>query len=157
MALHGMRLNDSSLFAQSFFLFACAISLWCSPSQAQQSDKAPTELPDAPHPTVTDTKGFFARLVAFYRQDWSPPNPSPTTSGPPARRGLSSPLDSPPFPNEDWSYGGSPVIGEPDTNSYPLMTGINEARSRAKLYGWIEPTVDFSTSRSQTEPPANPT
>jgi hypothetical protein len=73
----------------------------------------------------------------------------------PARRGAPSPLDSPPFPNSDWSYGGSPVIGEPDTNSYPLMTAINQARSRTKLYGWIDPTLNFSTSAHSNAPEAN--
>ena len=41
---------------------------------------------------------------------------------------MPSPLDSPPLPSSDWSYGGSPDIGAPDTNSYPLMTAINEAK-----------------------------
>jgi hypothetical protein len=64
-------------------------------------------------------------------------------------------LDSPPFPNADWSYGGSPVIGEPDTNSYPLMTAINQSASRTKLYGWVDPTLNFSTSSSRNSPEAN--
>jgi hypothetical protein len=47
------------------------------------------------------------------------------------------------------------VIGEPDTNSYPLMTAINEARSRTKIYGWMDPTVNFSTSIQSNSPEAN--
>ena len=47
------------------------------------------------------------------------------------------------------------MIGEPDTNSYPLMTAINEARSRTKLYGWVEPTLNFSTSSNSNAPEAN--
>ena len=47
------------------------------------------------------------------------------------------------------------MIGEPDTNSYPLMTAINEARSRSKLYGWIEPTFNVSTSAQLNAPEAN--
>jgi len=47
------------------------------------------------------------------------------------------------------------VIGEPDTNSYPLMTAINEAKSRTKLYGWIEPTVNLSTSSNSNAPEEN--
>lgn len=82
--------------------------------------------------------------------------PDPAPSGPvPARRDLPSPLDSPPFPNSDWSYGGAPVIGEPDGNSYPLMTAINGAKSRTKLYGWVEPTLNFSTSAHVNFPEAN--
>jgi len=68
---------------------------------------------------------------------------------------LPSPLDSPPFPNSDWSYGGSPVIGEPDGNSYPPMTAINGAKSRTKIYGWIDPTLNFSTSSNNNAPEAN--
>ncbi|MGA2746220.1 MAG: outer membrane beta-barrel protein [Candidatus Sulfotelmatobacter sp.] len=112
-------------------------------------------LPESPQPNPV--KSFFARWAEFYRQDWF----APASSSPaPARRGVPSPLDSPPFPNSDWSYGGSPVIGEPDTNSYPLMTAINEASSRTqicrtKIYGWIDPTLNFSTSTNRNAPEAN--
>jgi hypothetical protein len=47
------------------------------------------------------------------------------------------------------------VIGEADTNSYPLMTAWNQARSRTKVYGWVEPTVNFSTSTNSNAPEAN--
>jgi Putative beta-barrel porin-2, OmpL-like. bbp2 len=47
------------------------------------------------------------------------------------------------------------VIGEADTNSYPLMTAWNQARSRTKVYGWVEPTVNFSTSTNGNAPEAN--
>ncbi|MGA7472837.1 MAG: outer membrane beta-barrel protein, partial [Candidatus Sulfotelmatobacter sp.] len=47
------------------------------------------------------------------------------------------------------------MIGEPDTNSYPLMTAINQATSRMKLYGWIDPTLNFSTSAHSNAPEAN--
>src|SRR5208282_4890953 len=115
-------------------------------SRAQQPDNNPSTQPDAPKPSTPEPKSFFARWADFYRQDWSPPPASSVASPTPARRGFPSPLDSPPFPNSDWSYGGSPVIGEPDTNSYPLMTAINGARGRTKLYGWLDPTLNFSTS-----------
>ena len=35
------------------------------------------------------------------------------------------------------------------------MTAINGARSRSKLYGWIEPTLNFSTSTNSNAPEAN--
>ncbi len=112
---------------------------------AQES--APTALPNAPAP-----QGFFGRLKEFYREDWT--GTAPASPAPP-RRGVPSPLQSPPFPNADWSYGGSPVIGEADTNSYPLMTALNGAKSRTKIYGWIEPTLNFSTSAHSNAPEAN--
>ncbi|NYF78599.1 outer membrane beta-barrel protein [Granulicella arctica] len=102
--------------------------------------------------STTTTGNFFQRYAHYYRQDWT--NTLPSTPAPP-RRGLPSPLDSPPYPNADWSYGGSPVIGEPDTQSYPLMTAINGATSRTRLYGWIEPTINASTSSSSNLPEAN--
>jgi Putative beta-barrel porin-2, OmpL-like. bbp2 len=134
-----------------FYWFLCVV-FWCALSHGQQPGKAAEPPPDAPKPNTARERGFFARWAEFYRQDWSGSAPS---SPVPPRRGLPSPLDSPPFPNSDWSYGGSPVIGEPDTNSYPLMTAINQARSRTKLYGWIDLTLNFSTSSHSNAPEAN--
>jgi hypothetical protein len=133
-------------------LLVCVVLLWCDFSLSQQASQQANPLPDAPKPGSSETKGFFARWGEFYRQDWSG---TAASSPAPERRGVPSPLDSPPFPNSDWSYGGSPVIGEPDTNSYPLMTAINGARSRTKLYGWIDPTLNFSTSSHSNAPEAN--
>ena len=92
--------------------------------------------------------GFFRRLANYYHNDWFPtPAPSGAQAAPvPQKRGLPSPLDSPPLPSSDWGYGGSPDIGAPDGNSYPLMTAINGAKSRSKIFGWIEPGVNVSTS-----------
>jgi len=99
-----------------------------------------------------ENKGFFARWAEFYREDWA----GTAASGPAAaRRGLESPLSSPPFPSSDWSYGGSPTIGESDGNVYPLSTAINGAKSRTKIYGWVEPTVNGSTSSSRNAPETN--
>jgi hypothetical protein len=121
-------------------------------SQAQHAIEQTDPPAYPPERATAENKSFFRRWAEFYRHDWS----GITDSSPaPVRRGLPSPLDSPPFPNADWSYGGSPVIGEPDTNSYPLMTAINQARSRTKLYGWIDPTLNFSTSSASNAPEAN--
>ena len=133
-------------FAKTCHRFPSCIGLWMFVgfwSVAFSSGQQTAPLPDAPKPSRTESKGFFARWAEFYRQDWSG---TAAASPAPPRRGAPSPLDSPPFPNADWSYGGSPVIGEPDTNSYPLMTAINGATTRTKIYGWIDPTLNFSTS-----------
>jgi Putative beta-barrel porin-2, OmpL-like. bbp2 len=123
----------------------------------QQGAPVTPSVPDAPNPAAPVTKSLFVRWADYYRQDWAGTAPA---SPAPARRGLLSPLDSPPFPNADWSYGGSPVIGEPDSNGYPLMTAIWEGKSggnesRTKLYGWVEPTLNFSTSTNSNAPEAN--
>jgi Putative beta-barrel porin-2, OmpL-like. bbp2 len=119
---------------------------------ALAQERLPTAPPDTPTPQQVPLKSFLRRWGAFYKADWkgiAPDSPAP------ARRGLPSPLSSPPFPNADWSYGGSPVLGEPDTNSYPLMAAINGARSRTKVYGWIEPSLNLSTSTHSNLPEAN--
>jgi hypothetical protein len=148
-----MRSKNNSRRCQYFSsLLVYVVFLSADLSQGQQADRPTDSLPNAPKPNITEKKGFFDRWAESYRQDWSG---TAASSPAPARRGLPSPLDSPPFPNSDWSYGGSPVIGEPDTNTYPLMTAINQARSRTKLYGWIDPTLNFGTPSHNNAPEAN--
>lgn len=86
---------------------------------------------------------FFQRLASFYRKDWNGTLPSTPV---PARRALNAPLDSTPFPSSDWGYGGSPAIGLPDGNVYPLMTALKLENSRTKVYGWIAPSFNASSS-----------
>ena len=142
-------------FAQ---ILTCCIFLLSTPSWPQSPDTASSPTAGAPDaPQAAKSPNFFIRLGRFYHDDWFPA-PAPTDAPappPPARRGLPSPLDSPPFPSSDWSYGGSPVIGEPDGNVYPLMTALNKTSTRTKFYGWLEPTLDFSTSSSSNAPEAN--
>src|SRR5580658_4186663 len=144
---------NNSRRSRNFFLpIVGVVFLSCALARGQQADTQTGPPPDAPKASVAESKGFFARWAEFYRQDWWGTAASSPAA---ARRGLPSPLDSPPFPNSDWSYGGSPVIGEPDSNSYPLMTAINQARSRTKIYGWVDPTLNFSTSSQSNAPEAN--
>ncbi len=86
---------------------------------------------------------FFERLRQYYSQDWAGINQSVSA---PAKRGLAAPLDSAPFPSSDWGYGGAPDIGAPDGNSYPLMSALKLNARRTKIYGWIAPSINFSTS-----------
>jgi hypothetical protein len=126
--------------------------LLLSPESWAQQTHAESPLPNAPAATASSPKSFFARWIEFYHEDWTV---TPTTAPAPVRRGRPSPLDSPPFPNSDWAYGGSPVIGEPDGNSYPLMSAIRGAEGRTKVYGWVEPTLNFSSSSKSNAPEAN--
>jgi hypothetical protein len=112
------------------------------------------QAPTQPAPaTAAAGNTFFGRFIDFYRQDWHPTATAAATPAP--RRGLPQPLDSPPFPSSDWSYGGSPTIGESDGNVYPLQTAINGASGRTKFYGWVEPTVNGSTSAHRNYPETN--
>lgn len=68
-------------------------------------------------------------------------------------RALASPLSSPPFPGSDWL--GSPIIGAPaDAPDYALQKALGMAnnKSRIKIYGWIDPSVNLSTSKNSNIP-----
>jgi Putative beta-barrel porin-2, OmpL-like. bbp2 len=95
------------------------------------------------------TGNFFHRLAQFYSQDWAGTNPSGTSV---TKRGLPPALDSPPFPFSDWGYGGSPDVGAPDGNTYPLMSALKLENSRAKVYGWVAGSFNFSTSAQNNFP-----
>jgi len=102
--------------------------------------------------------GLLKRLFRAYKDDWS----GTVSSGaaPPGRL-PPSPLPSPPFPNSDWSYGGAPDIGSPDTNVPPLMEALDAGPngrawggSHVKVYGWLEGSLNFSTSHQSNLPTA---
>jgi hypothetical protein len=119
---------------------------------AHDSDAAASDSPADPPPaapavaTTTPPKlegGFVHRLFQAYADDWAGKN----DNGPePARRGWPAPVSSPPYPFADWPMGGTQIIGAPDTAVYPLMQAINGASSRIKVYGWVEPGFNISTS-----------
>jgi hypothetical protein len=109
------------------------------PSPASTQSSALTAAPAAP------SGNFFQRLFAAYHDDWFP-SPTAVAAPAPERRGYPAPLDSTPFPSGDYSVGGTPTIGAPDTQTYPLMQAINENKSRTKIYGWFNNGFDVSTS-----------
>jgi hypothetical protein len=108
--------------------------------------------------TLSANPNFLKRLSRAYAKDWK----GTGDSGPePPRRALPSPLNSPPFPNSDWSYGGSPEIGAPDTNVPPLMEALYSGsngqaweQSGIKIYGWVEGSFNLSTSHESNYPSA---
>lgn len=115
-------------------------------SSATQSHNDLIDPPSAPGAAKIEppSQNFFLRLAAAYRSDWSPS--AATETAPPPRRGFPAPLDSPPFPSSDYSVGGTPVIGASDTQTYPLMEGLNNNQSRTKIYGWFNGGFNVSTS-----------
>jgi hypothetical protein len=99
--------------------------------------------------TATLHGNLLQRLGQFYWADWRGKLPA---SPAPKRRMLDAPLDSPPFPSSDWGYGGSPAIGVPDGNVYPLMTALHLENSRTKVFGWVAGSVNASTSANNNFP-----
>ena len=70
-------------------------------------------------------------------------------------RALPSPLTSPPFPDSDWL--GFPLIGAPYSGSpeFPLekaLTGNRWLSKDYELYGWINPSFNYSTSHNSNQP-----
>jgi Putative beta-barrel porin-2, OmpL-like. bbp2 len=126
---------------------------------AQSSSLGGSDPQDPQHPASGQTPSaninyaltgnFFHRLAQFYSQDWAGTNPAAPSV---TKRGLPAPLDSPPFPFSDWGYGGSPDIGAPDGNTYPLMSALKLENSRTKVYGWVASSFNFSTSAQNNFP-----
>jgi hypothetical protein len=97
------------------------------------------------------TKGFWQRYAAAYHDDWFATLPSSDPA--PAFRGDPAPVDQLPYPFGVWPYGGSPTIGQPDTNLPPLMQALYSGPhgkawkdSRIKIYGWGNVGFNVSTS-----------
>lgn len=138
--------SSATLLGAALCVNSC--SLWAEAASSTTSDASgsisiPAFNDDVVPSEVKQQKSLFARLAQAYREDWNPNAPE----GPnPERRGYPAPLDSTPFPSSDYSVGGTPVIGAPDTQTYPLMEAINENRSRVKIYGWFNSGFNISTS-----------
>ena len=109
------------------------------PASQQAAGVETSSAPAVPSPH------FLGRLAAAYRDDWFPQANAPAAPAP-ARRGFAGPLDSTPFPSSDYSVGGTPTIGAPDTQTYPLMQAINQNRGHIKIYGWFNGGFNVSTS-----------
>ena len=90
-------------------------------------------------------QSFFHRLGRAYTADWAGNGPA-TAVAQQERRGTPAPLFSPPYPASDWPIGGTPVIGAPDGQTYPLMQALDENKSVHKIYGWIEVGANGSTN-----------
>ncbi len=114
----------------------------------------PTTVDAAPQPTAQASPapaapvldhGFFHRLGRSYIADFGGSGPGTAVPQQP-RRGTEAPLFSPPYPASDWPIGGTPVIGVPDGQTYPLMQAINENKSADKIYGYVEFGGNLSTN-----------
>jgi hypothetical protein len=103
-------------------------------------------------PPVTNVApgGFWKRFAQAYWDDWHDKG----AGGPdPKYRGYPAPESNPPFPFTVWPYGGSPVIGQPNTNQPPLMTALYNGpkgekwqASKIQIYGWVDTGFNVSSS-----------
>ena len=145
-------------------LTLCALTaMFCQTSTAQSADPSESQslqgsssdasLLADPAPANTALSGnFVRRLFKAYYSDWSSTGASSEPQ--PAYRGYPAPVSGPPFPFSVWPYGGSVTIGQPWTQSGPLMQAIwsgSQAdgwkRSGIQIYGWLNGGFNESTSR----------
>ena len=116
------------------------------------ADDSTAVLPQAPGAASTNSptpppldNGFFHRFGRAYAADWTGNGPGTAVPQQP-RRGTPPPMDSPPFPAADWPIGGTPIIGAPDTQTYPLMQAIDGNKDVNKIFGWVEVGANASTN-----------
>jgi len=107
-------------------------------------------------------QGFFSRFSQAYRDDADGKTPSTAYLTPTqGRRGLPAPFDSPPFPSAEWQLGGVDYpIGVPDEDSRgPLQQALGcdalgkwMDDNRIEVLGWLNPSVNRSTSNQTNYP-----
>ena len=136
-----------------FLIPAIAFGAALAPLSAAMAQQAP----DAAAPAATKplADSFLGRFVDNYRDHL---NYTGEGSEPLKTRDQPTPLDSPPFPGVNYSFGGSPVIGVPDTISSALTDTIWQSDSSLgklmkdegiHLYGWVEPGANWSSSHNK--------
>lgn len=112
--------------------------------------------------TINCDGGFFSRLGQAYSNDAAGHTASAANLVPtPGRRGLPAPFDSPPFPSAEWQLGGVDYpIGVPDEDGRgPLQQALGCDAfgkwlddNRIEVLGWINPSVNVSTSHDSNYP-----
>ena len=142
-------------------LFLIGMAQTANAASNDIADAATTIATSAPAAASSDCSTSFAsRLAAAYREDLDPAAADPSAA-PPARRALPSPFSSPPFPSAEWQLGGVAYpIGVPNLNSqYPLERALAcngfgrwMQDNRIEVYGWINPSVNVSTSNKTNYP-----
>jgi hypothetical protein len=113
---------------------------------AAASDPAPAQAAPAAAPAAPAlNQSFMHRWGRAYTADWSGNGPGTAVPQSP-RRGTPPPIFSPPYPATDWPIGGTPVIGAPDGQTYPLMQAIDQNKDANKIYGYVEVGANASTN-----------
>jgi len=123
-------------------------------NQSLRSDLTLAADSDVPVIAAVPSKGgFFKRFFQAYADDWKPADPGASTPAP-KFRGFAAPVDGPPYPFGVWPYGGSVTIGQPFTQTGPLMSAVwggsnGDAwkNSGIQIYGWLNAGANVSTSK----------
>jgi hypothetical protein len=101
---------------------------------------------------------FFTRLVNYYRLEMGHDGPPADPKAPPARRagwGDASPQSVPPYPFNEWPYGGATSIGvtRPSSVDSPLMVAMGNSAfgnflndHSVQIYGWVNGGGNLSTN-----------
>ena len=108
----------------------------------------------APAATV-NTGNFFERFYQAYMDDIHAPDVAPDAG--PETKCLPPPFDSPPMPGGDYPYGGNPGMCQNGAApNGPLMralaptsTGKFLTDNRIAIYGWLDPSMNYSSSQGK--------
>lgn len=99
------------------------------------------------------SEDFATRFYKTYQEHLAVTGTEPGTA---AYRGTEAPLSSPPFPSSTFPMGGTPPIGYETGYVTPLMdtlycgeNGQAIKDSRIKVYGWVDPGLNLSSSKSK--------
>ncbi len=98
-------------------------------------------------------QNFATRFYQTYKEHLAVTGEEPSKA---AYRGIEPPLSSPPFPGSTWPIGGTTPIGYEDTTVSPFMDtlycgedGQAIKDSRIKVYGWLDPGFNLSSSTNK--------
>ncbi len=122
-----------------------------SSESADDSNADPQQPPgNAAAPTPAAKYSFWKAFGRAYWDDW---HAGPDSGEAPKFRGDPAPESDPPFPFTVWPIGGTVNIGQPWTQSGPLMTALWAGphgdwwkKSKIQIYGWANAGLNFSTS-----------
>ncbi len=124
-------------------------------------------VPAAFPPALTDPPasstypGFLERVAKSYFPDpktseQDAADKAAADAEPPSRRDMPDAPFGAPFP---FTEHIGPIVGIRDTSVYPLMNALYNGpnadwwkANRIKVYGWVDPSVNFSTSRNSNVP-----
>jgi hypothetical protein len=119
----------------------------------QDPQQVPSSAPASSNAAATAPAAKYSFWKAFGRAYWDDWHAGPDTGEAPKYRGNPAPVTDPPYPYTVWPIGGTLNIGQPWTQSGPLMTALWAGphgdwwkKSKIQIYGWANAGLNFSTS-----------